>query len=321
MNRTFQEKLHAWMEKNNSTRWSVGCHMVQWQINTQFHHTVQNVPYVLMFRQKPRIGISNLPLDNTVIDNLHTEAQLHSVVDVSCPSPKLLFPGATLNNSSATEDGGNGNVPSLTMCLPVHTPAFDNASDTALSLLDCLTPPPKMTSVVNLFPSPKSPSQKMSDTGIDCLGTAVAAAANLLNFGSDVCNAFAEAPPPKQGFYIRPDRAFNEWWVNFKRHPPISPGHVILWEKHTDAILRDLGLTPTVHEPCLYSGVINGKCIVFMHQVDDFAIAAPDQHTSDILMDLLDEQLTMPIKRQGLLDMFNGVNVVQARHYIKILHR
>lgn len=150
---------------------------------------------------------------------------------------------------------------------------------------------------------------------------AVAAAENLLIFGSDVCNAFAEAPPPKQGFYIRPDRAFNEWWVNFKRHPPISPGHVILWEKHTDAVLRDLGLTPTVHEPCLYSGVINGKCIVFMHQVDDFAIAAPDQHTSDILMDLLDEQLTMPIKRQGLLDMFNGVNVVQARHYIKILHR
>jgi len=55
-----------------------------------------------------------------------------------------------------------------------------------------------------------------------------------------------------------------------------------------------------------------------MHQVDDFAIAAPDQHTDDILMDLLDDQLTMPIKRQGLLDMFNGVDVVQAKHYIKL---
>ena len=52
--------------------------------------------------------------------------------------------------------------------------------------------------------------------------------------------------------------------------------------------------------------------------MDDFAIAAPDQHTADILMDLLDDQLTMPIKRQGLLDMFNSVDVVQMKHHIKI---
>jgi hypothetical protein len=64
--------------------------------------------------------------------------------------------------------------------------------------------------------------------------------------------------------------------------------------------------------------MIYWKCIVFMRQLDDFAIAAPDQHTADILMDLLDEQLTMPIKRQGLLDMFNDVDVVQTKHYIKI---
>jgi hypothetical protein len=55
-----------------------------------------------------------------------------------------------------------------------------------------------------------------------------------------------------------------------------------------------------------------------MRQVDDFAIAAPDQRTSDILMDLVDDELTMPIKRQGLLDMYNGVDVTQTRHYIKI---
>jgi hypothetical protein len=106
---------------------------------------------------------------------------------------------------------------------------------------------------------------------------AVAAAENMLVFGADVSNAFAEAPPPKQGFFIRPDRAFNEWWVQHKRLPPISPGHVIpilsamqghpesprLWEKHTDEILRKIGLMPTVHEPCLYLGKIhgNGSCL------------------------------------------------------------
>jgi hypothetical protein len=37
---------------------------------------------------------------------------------------------------------------------------------------------------------------------------AVSAAENLLIYGADVSNAFAKAPPPKQGFYIHPDCAF-----------------------------------------------------------------------------------------------------------------
>ncbi len=91
-----------------------------------------------------------------------------------------------------------------------------------------------------------------------------------------------------------------------------------LWEKHTDAILRELGLTPTTHKPCLYSGLINGKHVTFMHQVDNFAIVAPNERTANILLDMLDEKLTMPIKRQGLLDMFNGVNVTQTKDYVKV---
>jgi hypothetical protein len=85
---------------------------------------------------------------------------------------------------------------------------------------------------------------------------------------------------------------------------------------HADAILRELGLTPTVHEPCLYSGMINGKRVIL---VDDFAIAAPDARTADILLDMLDEELTIPIKRQGFLDMYNGIDVYQTRDYINRL--
>jgi hypothetical protein len=73
---------------------------------------------------------------------------------------------------------------------------------------------------------------------------------------------------------------------------PESPG---LWEKHADAILREIGLTPTVHEPCLYTGTINNNRVIFMRQVDDFAIAAPDAHTADILMDMLDDKLQILI--------------------------
>ncbi len=105
----------------------------------------------------------------------------------------------------------------------------------------------------------------------------ILAAENLLIFGADVSNAFAQAPPPKQGFYIIPNKAFLEWWVNHKKHPPIPDGHIIpilsamqghpesphLWEKHADAILQELGLTPTTHKPCLYIGVINCKQVIF----------------------------------------------------------
>ncbi len=55
-----------------------------------------------------------------------------------------------------------------------------------------------------------------------------------------------------------------------------------------------------------------------MRQVDDFAIAAPDEQSSEILMDLIDDKLTIPIKRQGYLDMYNGIDVLQTRHYIKL---
>jgi hypothetical protein len=73
-----------------------------------------------------------------------------------------------------------------------------------------------------------------------------------------------------------------------------------------------------VHKPCLYSGTVASKRVIFKRQVDNFAIAAPDEKRADILLDLLDDQLSIPLKRQGLLDMFNGVNVVQTRDYIKI---
>jgi hypothetical protein len=53
-----------------------------------------------------------------------------------------------------------------------------------------------------------------------------------------------------------------------------------------------------------------------MRQVDDFAIAAPDAPTSDILMDQIDNCVKISIKRQGYLDMYNGVDIFQTRYYI-----
>jgi hypothetical protein len=189
--------------------------------------------------------------------------------------------------------------------------------------------------------SPRSgQAQVLGETYANCVDQtsarlfyAIAAAENLLIYGADVSNAFAEAPPPKQRFYIHPDRAFHEWWVNHKKRSPIQPGEVIpilsamqghpesprLWEKHADAILQNFGLTPTTHEPCLYSGLIDGKRVLFMRQVDDFAVASPDERTASILLDMIDDKLTIPMKRQGFLDMYNGVDVLQTKDYIRVL--
>ncbi len=56
---------------------------------------------------------------------------------------------------------------------------------------------------------------------------AASAVKNLIIFGADVSNAFGEAPPPKQGAFIRPDRAFRNWWTVHKGRAPIPEGYVI----------------------------------------------------------------------------------------------
>ena len=160
----------------------------------------------------------------------------------------------------------------------------------------------------------------------------IAAAENMVIYGADVSNAFAEAPPPKQGFFIRPDAAFHAWWTLHKGRPPIPHNHVIpilsamqghpeaprLWEKHADKILRSIGLVPTTHEPCLYSGLVDGNRVLLLRQVDDFAVAASSESVASHVFDLIDDHLTIPLKRLGLITLFNGLNVEQTQYYIKI---
>lgn len=91
-----------------------------------------------------------------------------------------------------------------------------------------------------------------------------------------------------------------------------------LWEKHIDKILRRNGLHPTVHEPCLYCGTIDGCRVVFKQQVDDFACAATTQKVAHKVFDLIDGALQIPIKRQGMITLYNGLDVQQSRWFIKV---
>ena len=85
------------------------------------------------------------------------------------------------------------------------------------------------------------------------------------------------------------DDQFAEWWVERKGFAPIPYGHVLpvnhallqghpeaprLWEKFVNYVLVEkLGFTATTHERCLYFKRVNDELILFLRQVDDFAIA------------------------------------------------
>ncbi len=64
-----------------------------------------------------------------------------------------------------------------------------------------------------------------------------------------------------------------------------------------------------------------GIWVIFKRQVDNFAIGTPNEHTANIILDMIDDALSIPMKRQGLLDMYNGIDVTQTRDYVKISSR
>ena len=58
--------------------------------------------------------------------------------------------------------------------------------------------------------------------------------------------------------------------------------------------------------------------VYFKCQVDDFAIACQEECKATIIFDAIDLELQIPIERQGLITLFNGLDVLQSQWYIKI---
>ena len=153
--------------------------------------------------------------------------------------------------------------------------------------------------------------------------------------GADAGNAFAEAPPPREPFYMSIDDQYREWWTEHRNLPPIPTGYVLpvrhalqghpesprLWETHIhDILVTRLQFTPTTHEKCLYMkrSKANDRIQLLLRQVDDFAIAANDQDTCQKTISEIGSYLTVPLNDLGIIRKFNGVNVHQTKWYIKI---
>ena len=135
--------------------------------------------------------------------------------------------------------------------------------------------------------------------------------------------------------YVRVDEAFREWWIS-KGRDPIPDGYVLpvkhalqghpesprLWSRLIDKIIREkVKLQPTVHEPCLYHGKIDNEEVYLMRQVDDFAVASKNIHTSNKVIDMISSHLSVPMHHLGIIDRFNGVDVLQTKDFVKVYNK
>ena len=162
---------------------------------------------------------------------------------------------------------------------------------------------------------------------------ATCAAKNKLVYGADMSNAFAEAPAPKAPLYLKVDVAYKNWWYNktgeklegdyymkvqhaIQGHPE-SPR---LWQLFIDEILTKIGFRATTHEPCVYKlhNEIFKEEIFLLRQVDDFAIGCDSSETAEQIWKLIDAEMSAPLKREGLLCRFNGIDIHQTQDYIQV---
>lgn len=77
------------------------------------------------------------------------------------------------------------------------------------------------------------------------------------------------------------------------------------------------------HEPNLcytnnYKGT--GKDVLFLHQVDDFAISCADDEVSkDCIQAInINSKIAISVKEVGIISHFNGIDVDQTQDFIKL---
>ena len=140
VNQTVQRKLGGWMKTNDTTHWSVGCKIVQWRVNTQFHRTLKDTPYHLVYGMHPRVGISNLPISQSVLNKLVTEAQLNKVYCEMAEDTTQVssnFPQSFQDQVVALTDGANNEA--MVSLSPVLTKRKRPPEDIDTSMMELRT--------------------------------------------------------------------------------------------------------------------------------------------------------------------------------------
>ncbi len=64
--------------------------------------------------------------------------------------------------------------------------------------------------------------------------------------------------------------------------------------------------------------MISDSYVLLIRQVDDSAIAVPQEKLAHQIISTIDEYLRISIKSLGPVTMFNGMDIIQSRYYIKL---
>ena len=99
-----------------------------------------------------------------------------------------------------------------------------------------------------------------------------------------------------------------------------------LWESHINSILfsPELNFKCTKHDRTIYSTTFRGVKVLLLCQVNDFALASPDEDIAKAIYDIIGKPLTLPgedkppFAYMGLVDDYNGIQVKQSSHFVSI---
>jgi len=166
---------------------------------------------------------------------------------------------------------------------------------------------------------------------------ALCTADNLTIYGDDAKDAFAHSPGPSMPTFMKLDDAFCDWYLErtgvlldkdlvlpvlraLQGHPEAAQ----LWEEHISAILKDVGFKNTTHKKNIYTGQFCGEKVLLVCQVNDSALRCHQESTAKSVYSNIGAKLTLhnkaeaPFEHLGLVDSFDGYDVLQTCDYIKL---
>jgi hypothetical protein len=83
-------------------------------------------------------------------------------------------------------------------------------------------------------------------------------------------------------------------------------------------VLHRHGFKSTTHERSLYQGTYDGWKMLISQQVDDLAIGCRSVDSIGKLVAIICAEDKIDLRNEGILTSFNGVDVIQSRHYIQM---
>lgn len=84
-NQDVENMLRSWLKDNNTTKWSIGCFVVQSRKNDSHHRTIGRTPFRALFGRKKRsdMHVDNIPAG--LLGNIETEEELEELIENDGP--------------------------------------------------------------------------------------------------------------------------------------------------------------------------------------------------------------------------------------------